>query len=220
MKKGERFFIAFANDPSVKIAHEEHQKLLKKGESAESYLKERKESNDLRYEIALTLPTLLDRFIKDKKIKKSKELNFFFNLFLKRPLNPIKYEITSKKGISEIYYTKSDNLGNVGLIDTLLTDLKMFLIYDYENIPKLKKCFLCKKYYVAERNNPHQKYCPICSQKNKMTREERKQYQKSYRANPARQKVITKRKHEKRIQRMIEGGYTRKQAENMINNEV
>jgi hypothetical protein len=121
-------------------------------------------------------------------------------------LNPIKYKI--EKG--RVYEEYDNNPDNTGWVDALLFNLKTFLYYDYKEIQKLKKCSICKKYFIARRNNPCQKFCPVCSRKNKMTPKERADYMKGYRANP----IVVKRKREAKIKElMLNTGRTRKEVE-------
>lgn len=67
---------------------------------------------------------------------------------------------------------------------------------------KLKRCDFCKTIYIASKVN--QKYCKICSPKCKMTRDERRHYQRAYREKQ-RNKVteVQQRKLEKEIAKIM-----------------
>ena len=109
-----------------------------------------------------------------------------------------------------------------------LQDLILGLIADdlidfinFSDYKLLKRCDLCKQFYIAKKINPKQRYCQQCSRKNKMTPKERADYQKTYRANPAQIKNLAKRKREKRIQYlMTNAGKTRKEAEIITDSEM
>lgn len=92
---------------------------------------------------------------------------------------------------------------------------------DYCGKERISVCQNCKCIFSKSRLNGQQKYCPVCSRKNKMTPEEKAEYMKGYRANPARKKAIAKQKREERIRHlMADAGKTRKQAEIIIDNEM
>jgi len=69
--------------------------------------------------------------------------------------------------------------------------------------------------------NGKQKYCPACSRKNKMTTEEWNAYQKKYRASLSRKRREAKKKREAKIQHlMTNAGKTRKEAEQILDNDM
>lgn len=91
---------------------------------------------------------------------------------------------------------------------------------EYSGKERMAVCQKCNCIFSKSKLNGHQHYCPVCSRKNKMTPEERNDYQKKYRANPARKKAIAKSKREEKIRRfMVNTGKTRKQAEIIVDNE-
>jgi len=105
------------------------------------------------------------------------------------------------------------------IIDIVMYNLTEFLMNN--NRQKLKKCSHCDQFYIANRLRRDQKYCSICSRKNKMSAKERAEYMKSYRNNPAKKRADAKKKREKKIKHlMLSAGKTRKQAEEIVDQEV
>ena len=86
-----------------------------------------------------------------------------------------------------------------------------------ERLKHLKQCEYCGNYFIAKRLIENQRFCPDCSPKNKMTKEERKEYMRDYR--PKRKKMLVRKKREETIQRYMRSGDTREQAELRIDNE-
>jgi hypothetical protein len=69
---------------------------------------------------------------------------------------------------------------------------------------RLKKCNHCGKFYPAKRLIEAQKYCPECSPKNKMSRKQRKLYQRHYRKRgQAKKERMRVARDEPQIQQMM-----------------
>jgi len=61
-----------------------------------------------------------------------------------------------------------------------------------EERKKQQKCQMCGEYFIPSKVDPRIKYCPICSTKSKMTKEQRREYQRSYRKKEGKQKEAHK----------------------------
>jgi len=76
-------------------------------------------------------------------------------------------------------------------------------------------CEKCGKYFVAKKVDKRIKYCPLCSPKSKMGKEERKEYQKKYREKKRKEKITHER--ESKISNYMEKlSCTREDAEEII----
>lgn len=92
---------------------------------------------------------------------------------------------------------------------------------DYSGIERIAICLHCKHIFCKTKLYGEQRYCPICSRKNKMTREKRAAYQKEYRKNPIVKKATAEKRREEKIQHLMDNaGKTRKQAEIIVDGEV
>ena len=79
----------------------------------------------------------------------------------------------------------------------------------------IRHCKNCKKNFVAKKVDKRIKYCPLCSPKSKMGKEERKEYQKKYRDKKRKEKIA----HERgaKINNYMEKlSCTREEAEEII----
>jgi hypothetical protein len=79
---------------------------------------------------------------------------------------------------------------------------------------KLKKCSYCNEFYIQAKLYPKQKYCSNCSSKSKMSKEKRREYQRNYRQKKREQERALQR--EARIKKFVNAGWTRKEAEEII----
>ncbi len=99
--------------------------------------------------------------------------------------------------------------------------IEFFKDSEYNGRERLSVCSMCNCIFIKSKLNNQQHYCPVCSRKNKMTREDMAKYMKEYRANPVRIKVEAKKKREEKIKHLIKNaGKTRKEAENIIDNNL
>lgn len=118
---------------------------------------------------------------------------------------------------------QQDNKYDYGLLGKRV--LKTYIsAVDYFFVEFLKKdgnaslfhlCEKCGKYFVAKKVDKRIKYCPLCSPKSKMGKEERKEYQKKYRGKKRKEKIA----HERgaKINNYMEKlGCTREEAEEII----
>jgi hypothetical protein len=122
---------------------------------------------------------------------------------------------------------KSYILTDVGLIgshydiesrfNSYLNSLLGFSLSEFiinKDLRKLKLCQRCNIFFIAKKKDKRIKYCPTCSKKNKMTKEDRREYQKKYYWNKKHQKLENDR--ELTIQKHMENlGCTREEAEAM-----
>ncbi len=83
-----------------------------------------------------------------------------------------------------------------------------------KNIKRIYKCDRCEIFYISTKIDKRNRYCPSCSPKSKMTREERRKYMKRYRDDKKSGKeneiVLLKKMH---IRKLIKKGLTEKEAE-------
>ncbi|MDM7988633.1 MAG: hypothetical protein QUS13_15010 [Smithella sp.] len=80
-----------------------------------------------------------------------------------------------------------------------------------ENTHYLQKCAMCGKFFIAKRLIKSQKFCSVCSKKNKFSKEERTAYMRGYRMRNTRLESIQKRNAQ--IKRLMDAGYSRTEAE-------
>jgi hypothetical protein len=91
---------------------------------------------------------------------------------------------------------------------------------EYSGKERISVCQYCNCIFSKSKLYEKQKYCSVCSRKNKMTPEERTKYQQGYRSNPAFVKKETRKKREEKIRHLMKNaGKTRKQAEQIIDND-
>ena len=84
-----------------------------------------------------------------------------------------------------------------------------------DDLRKLKLCELCNRFFIANRKDKRIKYCPTCSPKNKMPKEERREYIKKYYWDKKHEKGIKVR--ELKIQELMDNlGCTREEAEDIF----
>jgi len=81
-------------------------------------------------------------------------------------------------------------------------------------LQNLKKCPYCEKFFLATKNNPRQKYCPICSKKNHTPPDEQARRTRATREAKKKRKENEKRKKlfNDQYERFIEAGYSKKEA--------
>jgi hypothetical protein len=80
---------------------------------------------------------------------------------------------------------------------------------------KLKLCQHCDKFFIAKKLDPNRKFCSDCSSKNRMSREERRNYQRQYRQKKKQDRIAQER--EAKIMNYIDKlGCTREKAIEII----
>lgn len=177
------------------------------------------------------LKLFLLQFIESESRYKSKYFDNLLSIYNEIPKS--EYAINNCKLIEINPLDEDYFLNNPSFSPSFYTDAHLFdTIISYCLIEYLKNpeycgrermavCPICNCIFSKSKLNGKQKYCPVCSRKNKMTPEERATYQKAYRANPARKRAIARQEREERIRHlMAEAGKTRKQAEIIIDNEM
>jgi len=87
-----------------------------------------------------------------------------------------------------------------------------------QNQKYLKKCQLCSDFFIAIRLRKDQKYCPVCSRKNKMPKEKFNEYMQDYRKD--KKKTDNKSKLEKEISKLIAQGYKPKEAKELADLKI
>lgn len=152
--------------------------------------------------------------------KKFKRVLEIYNSNVKRIYTVTNNKIVEFDTFTERFFLGSQNeyIFNVAISFCLIEYLKN---PEYSGKERISVCQKCDCIFSKTRLNEQQKYCPVCSRKNKMTPEERADYMKGYRANPARRRAIEKEKRETRIRHlMTNAGKTKKQAEFIVDNEM
>lgn len=149
------------------------------------------------------------------KIPKSKCAIDHNKLIEFKPLNEDYF--LNNPSFSPAYYTDA-HLFDVAVSYCMIEYLKN---REYCGRERLSICQRCTCIFSKSKLNERQKFCPVCSRKNKMTPAERAEYMKAYRANPARKKAIQKQKREKQIKHlMAEAGKTRREAETIVDSKL
>ena len=83
-----------------------------------------------------------------------------------------------------------------------------------KNFNRIKSCHKCNKFFISAKIDNRIKFCPNCSQKCKMSKEKRREYQKKYRQKRKKEKLAKER--EARIKNLVNKGWTGKEAEKII----
>ena len=147
------FFLIFANHPGVLFEAEvRRSQIMREGESEEEFLKRYQGDGEKRVDVCIALRNLLNRIITDRMLKISDELNYFMNLFLKEPQNPIRYDVSEGK-LEPIYDKDPDNLG---WYKALKNSLQSFLMAG-RPVKNIKKCPYCGIYFMAK--DAKKKFC-------------------------------------------------------------
>lgn len=79
----------------------------------------------------------------------------------------------------------------------LIPCLSYCLLFSSENekiLQRIKRCQICSNFFFAKKVDKRTKYCPACSPKSKMNREERSEYQKKWRQKKKLEELAIERK--------------------------
>ncbi len=117
--------------------------------------------------------------------------------------------------ITERKYLKTKEINWHVVIENDLRYCMIEFFKHEESKRYIHHCKNCKKYFVAKKIDKRIKYCPLCSPKSKMGKEERKEYQKKYRGKKRKEKIA----HERgaKINNYMEKlSCTREEAEEII----
>lgn len=87
-----------------------------------------------------------------------------------------------------------------------------------ENIEHLKKCELCKKFYIAKKLVERQRRCSECSTKTRFNKEQRSEYQRNYRQQIKKLRLV--KEHRTKIDEFMKEGYSRKEAEKLASEDA
>ena len=207
-KHNDPFFISFANG-SAFLA-----KPIDPKNSLEMVRLERSKVS----EIQPKLRKILDGIIKEKKLTDSKELQFFTEICERYrdkynvsdgKLITIKEYDSARKWNWEVYSEWVQNL-SFSLID--------FLSNPKTDLRKVKKCQLCKKYYIAEQLRDNRKFCSIkCKRMNQWPREKWNEYMKEHREQKRKEmKKLSEEALKKEIQRRMRDGWTREEVDEQL----
>ncbi len=179
------------------------------------------------------LNIFLLQFIKSELTYKSKYFDNLLSIYNKIPKS--KYAIDNYKLIEINPLDEDYFLNNSSFSPSFYTDANLFdttISYclieylkhpEYQGKERISVCQnpKCHCIFSKSKLNGKQKYCPACSRKNKMTTEEWNAYQKKYRASLSRKRREAKKKREAKIQHlMTNAGKTRKEAEQILDNDM
>ena len=161
-------------------------------------------------EVKSKLRSLLDKIIKNQKIPDSKELSYFTQIV--EQAAPI-FEVKNGRLYKTIKETRNreEFLSYPYWLRVLSVEIVEYLLDSKNDLRKIKKCKLCKNFFSSIKVDKRTKYCPLCSPKNKMSKEQRKIYQRRRRAAKKSEKDnFTKNEY---ITRLIKEGCSREEAE-------
>jgi len=175
------------------------------------------------------LKTLLSQIRKSKNFSKSKESQSMLLTY-----NTANHKLLSVNNsgtaLEEIhmFYEEFFLEGVKPSTDLKLLNLPIhYCLIEYLKNPeycgkdRIAVCPMCECFFGKSKLNPKQLFCPVCSRKSKMTREERAKYMKSYRANPAQKRAAKRKKREEKIKHLMNNaGKTRKEAELIVDDDM
>jgi len=155
-----------------------------------------------------------------KQLKKIPEVNHFLKEY--NSLDRNKLAISNENSLVEIppvgekRYLKERNPGQWYQI--MKQDLTYVLIkfFRIENSSKyIRRCSVCRIFFISSKIDPRIKYCSKCSPKCKMSREERREYQKQWNLNKKEQKLAIER--EAQINTLMKrSGYSREEVVKIV----
>ena len=213
LSDSEEFFIKFVNGKETnrpKLVHSAVYKWWRKDD------KEQRKVEIL--EVRLTLMKLLYQIIYHQQVLNSKEIQYFIKICDEHIIN---YKV--KNGIIDKGYELAPSSKFKSFTyPPWLRDLSFNLIYylsDPNNdIRKIKQCERCKDFFISKRVNKRTKYCPLCSPKNKMSKEQRKVYDSELKVTKKRAKDNSIRSEY--ISRLISAGCSKEEAEKDFNEVI
>ena len=88
------------------------------------------------------------------------------------------------------------------------------LLKNESNRERIRKCTRCQRFFFASRLDNRIQKCKQCSSKSTLSKDQRKLYQQEYRAKKKKDREDQKR--EQRIRKIIDAGFTREDAIEMI----
>jgi len=205
-KEPTEFFIDFANHGNKALPG----KLIDPKNSLEMVRLERSKVS----EIQPKLRKILDGIIKEKELTDSEELQFFTEICEQFR---DKYKVSDGKLITtkeydsarkwnwEVYSEWVQNL-SFSLID--------FLSNSKTDLRKIKKCQLCKEYYIAKQLRDNRKFCSKkCKRMNQWPREKWNEYMKEHREQKRKEmKKLSEEALKKEIYRRMKEGMTEEEV--------
>lgn len=160
-----------------------------------------------------SLRNILDNIIENQGVlSESDDLNFIITL---QQRTITKYEVENGRLI-EKFILNPDDEGVVMMTPGWLMFSCRSLIDFLCNgrLVQLKKCPDCRKFYIQKKLYERQKYCTICSKKNHTPKEIQAERTQLSRIEAKKRKDKERRKvlFEKQYKRLIEGGFSKKEA--------
>ena len=159
-----------------------------------------------------SLKNILDNIITQGQVNESNELDFIIDL-QQRMIT--KYEYIDGRLIEKTI-SNPDDQGKVmitpGWLMFSCRSLLDFLCNG--KLVQLKKCPDCRKFYVQKKLYERQKYCAVCSKKNHTPKEiqAERTHLSRVAAKKRKDKERSKVLFEKQYKRLIEGGFSKKEA--------
>jgi hypothetical protein len=150
--------------------------------------------------IVSRLREVLNQVIRDKRLLRSKGLNYFIgsldsfttryevNRMGVEPYNVLDSKETVRAFV--LSYASSsqgeEEMGYPCSLPLFSSALIRWLNQSTADLTRIRRC-KCKRYFLASKSDERIKFCPICSPKNKMTKSKRRRYQRVYRNKQKRQ---------------------------------
>lgn len=151
---------------------------------------------------------LLDQIVKNQKVLDTEELRYFIRYCTH---TIIKYEVHDGRLVRTPH---SRNIVPI-FIQILSNNLVGYLSDSRTDIRKLKKCHNCGKFFETNKIDERIKYCEVCSPKSKWSKEKSAKYMReTYRPRKKQEKLAKER--EARINRIMQAGWSREEAEEII----
>jgi hypothetical protein len=145
-----------------------------------------------------SLRNTLDDIITSKSLQESRR----FSSYLRRYNKIIKSlcyfdengKLVDKPSFDEACLLNMEDPKFMGCLNDLITYSLVEYSRSTEYKNYLKQCSFCSTYFVAKKVRNDQRYCSVCSKKNKKSTEERTEYQRKNRAHHRKQKELQARK--------------------------
>jgi hypothetical protein len=168
------------------------------------------------------LRSILDGIIDTGRLDPSKELDYFlkslssshkvgFRLAKGRIIALESATKLTAKELIEGYIS-----GMEGAYPGSLRDFSIYLVNALNDLDfhLLRKCQWCNKYFCASKNDERIKYCSLCSQKTKMTKVQKREYERK------RRQTRKFERKEAKARSLMKRGMTREEAESAYEDGV
>lgn len=151
------------------------------------------------------------------EVNQKKMKSFFKDVMKNRA--PINTQLLNKTSLDDVYFTDRSDFPFPFLYRVYKFPL-VYCIAEFfnvtNNIEHLKKCELCKKFYIANKQIKEQKRCSTCSKKTRLTTEENRQYQRNRRLKQNENKKEENKEIEAKIRELRKAGISQKNAKDFV----